>query len=79
MGKEYLKLKEKQKLRIFRARTAQLSQDSVKEGFDKLTVILDNNSTHKNKIKSHLHTHLQYFNIPSENCCRLYSYPNLFP
>ena len=29
---------------------AQLYQDCIQEGFDKLTAILDNNSIHKNKI-----------------------------
>lgn len=42
---------------------AQFCQDCVQEGFDKLTVILDNNSTHKNKMKSQLNTHLNHLNI----------------
>ena len=62
-GEEYLKLKEKSKTEDVSSYFAQLSQDCVQEGFDKLTVILDNNSTHKNKMKSQLHTHLHNLNI----------------
>lgn len=62
-GEEYLKLKEKSKTEDVSSYFAQLSQDCVKEGFHKLTVILDNNSTHKNKMKSQLHRHLHDFNI----------------
>lgn len=57
-GKEYLKLKEKSKTEDVSDYFSQLCQDSVTEGFEKLTIILDNNSTHKNKMKSQLQEHL---------------------
>ena len=57
-GKEYLKLKEKSKTEDISDYFAQLCQDCVREGFEKLTVILHNNSTHKNKMKSQLQEHL---------------------
>ena len=44
-GEEYLKLKEKSKTEDVSSYFAQLSLDCVQEGFDKLTVILDNNLT----------------------------------
>ena len=62
-GEEYLKLKEKSKTEDVSSYFAQLSQDCLQEGFDKLTVILDNNSTHKKKMKSQLHTRLHNLNI----------------
>ena len=62
-GKEYLKLKEKSKTEDVSSYFAQLCQDCVQEGFDKLTVILDNNSTHKDKMKSQLKIHLSNLKI----------------
>ena len=62
-GKEYLKLKEKSKTEDVSEYFIQLCQDCIKEGFDKLTVILDNNSTHKDKMKSQVTTHLHRLNI----------------
>lgn len=64
-GKEYLKLKEKSKTEDVSDYFAQLSQDCVKEGFNKLTIILDNNSTHKDKMKSQVKIHLE--NLKIEN------------
>ncbi len=52
IGEEYLKLKEKSKTEDVSDYIAQLCQDCVSKGFNKLTVILDNNSTHKDKMKS---------------------------
>ena len=57
-GEEYLKLKEKSKTEDVSDYFTQLCQDCIKKGFKKLTVILDNNSTHKNKMKLQLQTHL---------------------
>ncbi|MEM9928111.1 MAG: transposase [Cyanobacteria bacterium P01_D01_bin.50] len=62
-GKEYLKLKEKSKTEDVSEYFLQLCQDCIKEGFNKLTVILDNNSTHKNQMKSQVATHLNHLNI----------------
>ena len=64
-GKEYLKLKEKSKTEDVSDYFAQLSQDCVKEGFNKLTIILDNNSTHKDKMKFQVKSHLE--NLQIEN------------
>ena len=57
-GLEYLKLKEKSKTENVSDYFLQLCQDCLREGFDKLTIILDNNSTHKKKMKSQLKFHL---------------------
>ena len=62
-GKEYLKLKEKSKTEDVSEYFLQLCQDCIKQGFNKLTVILDNNSTHKNKMKSQVTAHLNRLKI----------------
>lgn len=64
-GKEYLKLKEKSKTEDVSDYFAQLSQDCVKEGSNQLTIILDNNSTHKDKMKFQVKSHLE--NLQIEN------------
>lgn len=65
-GKEYLKLKEKSKTEDVSDYFAQLSQDCVKEGSNKLTIILDNNSTHKDKMKSQVKKHLENLEIENQ-------------
>lgn len=62
-GKEYFKLKEKSKTEDVSEYFSQFCQDCIQDGFDKLTVILDNNSTHKNKMKTQLQTHLDHLKI----------------
>ena len=43
-----------------------LCDDVVKEGYSKLTIILDNNSTHKNKMKDELKKLLVYLEISNK-------------
>ena len=57
-AQEYLKLKEKSKTEDVSDYFLQWAQDFLTEWFDKLTIILDNNSTDKNKMKSQLKFHL---------------------
>ena len=64
-GKEYLKIEEKSKTEDVSEYFLQLCQDCIKEGFSKLTVILDNNSTHKDKMKAQLKANL--FSLKIEN------------
>lgn len=62
-GEEYLKLTEKSKTEDVSNYFALLASDCVKQGVTKLTVILDNNSTHKQKMKTQLQLHLINLNI----------------
>ena len=55
---EYLKLKEKSKIEDVSDYFLQFSQDCLREGFDKLTIVLDQDSTDKKKMKSQLKFHL---------------------
>ncbi|MBR8838790.1 MAG: IS630 family transposase [Stigonema ocellatum SAG 48.90 = DSM 106950] len=57
-GEEYLKLTEKSKTEDVSNYFALLASDCVKQGVKKLSVILDNNSTHKQKMKTQLQFHL---------------------
>lgn len=62
-GEEYLKLTEKSKTEDVSNYFASLANDCVKQGVKKLSVILDNNSTHKQKMKAQLQLHLINLNI----------------
>ena len=55
---KYLKLKEKSKIEDVSDYFLQCAQYFLREGFDKLTVILDQDSTHKKKMKYQLKFHL---------------------
>lgn len=57
-GEEYLRLKEHSKTEDVSSYFAEFCLDCVKQGVTKLTVILDNNSTHKQKMRSQLKVHL---------------------
>nr|WP_211178622.1 IS630 family transposase [Brasilonema octagenarum] len=57
-GEEYLRLKEHSKTEDVSGYFAEFCLDGVKQGVTKLTVILDNNSTHKQKMRSQLKVHL---------------------
>ena len=57
-AQEYLKLKEKSKTEEVSDDFLQWAQDCLTEGFDKLTIILDLDSTDKKKMKSQLKFHL---------------------
>ena len=55
---KYLKLKEKSKIEDVSDYFLQFSQDCLREGFDKLTIILDRDSTHRKKMKYQLKFYL---------------------
>ena len=57
-AQEYLKFKEKSKTEEVSDDFVQWAQDCLTEGFDKLTIILDLDSTDKKKMKSQLKFHL---------------------
>jgi hypothetical protein len=62
-GEEYLKLSSKSKTEDVSSYFADLCKDCVNQGFSKLTVILDNNSTHKQKMQSQLQAQLSELGI----------------
>ncbi|WP_029638072.1 transposase, partial [[Scytonema hofmanni] UTEX B 1581] len=62
-GEEYLKLKEKSKSEDVSSYLAELISDCIEQGVQKLSVILDNNSTHKQKMQTYLQSHLSDLNI----------------
>ena len=55
---KYLKLKEKSKIEDVSDYFLQCYQDCLREGFEKLSIILDRDSTDKKKMKSQLKFHL---------------------
>ena len=57
-GEEYLRLKECSKTEDVSSYFRDFASDCTKKGVKKLTIILDNNSTHKQKMRSQLNTHL---------------------
>ena len=64
-GEEYLKLTERAKTEDIVSYFTELCSDVSKQGFHKLTVILDNNSTHKKKMKNLLQGELLKLGINS--------------
>lgn len=57
-GEEYFQLKQNSKTEDVSDYFVQLCLDCVKNGFNKLTIILDNNSTHKKFRRNQLLAHL---------------------
>lgn len=57
-GEEYLKLKERAKTEDISSYFAELCHTCVQQGFSKLSVILDNNTTHKRKMQNLLEAQL---------------------
>jgi len=55
-GKEYLILSSESKSKDVASYLALLCEDSVKEGYERLTIYLDRNSTHKDKMQNLLST-----------------------
>lgn len=78
-GEEYLKLNPKSKTEDVSNYFAALSLDCVEQGFDKLTIILDNNSTHKKKMQSQLDAHLLNLNIRDKICVEFIYTPPYSP
>lgn len=62
-GEEYLKLKEKSKTEDVSSYFAELVSVCLQQGVKKLSVILDNNSTHKQKMQAQLQAHLSDLEI----------------
>jgi transposase len=62
-GEEYLSLKPKAKTEDVASYLAALCSDCVNLGITKLSIILDNNSTHKQKMRTQLRTRLSELDI----------------
>lgn len=62
-GEEYFKLKEKSKTEDVSSYFAELASDCWEQGVKKLSVILDNNSTHKRKMQAQLQAYLSDLKI----------------
>lgn len=65
-GEEYLRLKERAKTEDISSYLAELCHDCVQQGFRKLSVFLDNNTTHKKKMRHLLESHLTELGIHTE-------------
>lgn len=65
-GEEYLKLKEKYKTEDVSSYFAELVSACLQQGVNKVSVILDNNSTHKHKMQAQLQAHLSDLEIPDK-------------
>lgn len=65
-GEEYLELKSKSKTEDVSEYLASLCFDCSQKGYLKLSIILDNNSTHKAKMQLQLQTHLSNLNIQNK-------------
>ena len=65
-GKEYLKLKERAKTEDISSYFAELCRDCVQQGMRKLSVILDNNTTHKQKMRNLLEIQLVELGIKED-------------
>lgn len=62
-GEEYFQLKFKSKTEDVSEYFASLASDCVQNEYEKLSIILDNNSTHKIKMQLQLQAHLTNLNI----------------
>jgi len=58
-GEVYLQLQPKSKAEDVAAYLVSLCQDSLKDNYTKLEIILDNNPTHKQKMKGLFHDYLE--------------------
>jgi hypothetical protein len=65
-GEEYLKLKERAKTEDIASYFAEFCWDCVKQGITKLSVILDNNATPKQKMRNLLKSQLIELNIQED-------------
>jgi transposase len=65
-GEEYLKLTERAKTEDVSSYFSELCRDCVQQGFRKLSVILDNNTTHKRKMRNLLDAQLIELGIKEE-------------
>ncbi len=62
-GEEYLRLKERAKTEDISSYFAEFCRDCVQQGLRKLSVILDNNTTHKQKMRNLLELQLTELGI----------------
>jgi transposase len=62
-GEEFLRLNPKAKTEDVSAYLAQLCLDSVERGYTQLSIILDNNPTHKLKMQGQLAMHLEQMRL----------------
>lgn len=65
-GEEYLRLKKRAKTEDISSYFVELCQDGVQQGVKKISVILDNNTTHKNKMKNLLEVQLTELGIKED-------------
>lgn len=65
-GEEYLQLKSKAKSEDIASYFISLFDDLLSQGYSQITIILDNNSTHKDKMKSQLETLMSTLEIQSK-------------
>lgn len=65
-GEEFLRLSDKAKTEDISLYLAELCLDCAELGFDKLSIVLDNNTTHKQKMRKQLAEHLKQMGIASE-------------
>lgn len=65
-GEEYLKLAERARTEDVSRYLSELCRDCVQQGFRKLSVILDNNTTHKRKMRNFLDAQLSELGIKED-------------
>lgn len=65
-GEEYLRLKQRAKTEDISSYFAEFCRDCVQQGLRKLSVILDNNTTHKQKMRNLLELQLTELGIKEE-------------
>lgn len=64
-GEEFLRLSDKAKTEDVSLYLAQLCLDCIELGFEKLSIVLDNNTTHKQKMRRQLAEHLKQMGLAS--------------
>ncbi len=65
-GEEFLRLSAQAKTEDVSLYVAELCLDCIELGFDKLSIILDNNTTHKQKMREQLTQHLKQMGLANE-------------
>ena len=78
-GEEYLQLKSKSKSEDLASYFGLLCDDFSNKGYHKVTIILDNNSTHKGKMKSQLKTLMSTLEIEHKIQVEFFHTPSYFP
>lgn len=78
-GEEYLQLKSKSKSEDIASYFGLLCDDLLSQGYRKVTIILDNNSTHKDKMKSQLKTLMSTLEIEHKIQVEFFHTPSYSP